>query len=78
MSIATGKEKYSRKAGIAKAKYDAAKGSMVEDWRAGLARAGVTPGRISTQAYQSGVAAAEYRAGDPEKWERNYRRGITR
>ena len=66
MSIASGKEKYQRKAATAKAKYDAAKASMPGDWAAGLSAAGVTPGPISTQAYQAGIAAAQYRAGDPE------------
>ncbi len=80
MSVATGKEKYARKTapgGIGAAKYNAAKGSMPSEWAAGLAAAGVTPGPLSTQAYQQGISAAQYRGGDPDKWERNFRRGLS-
>jgi len=81
MSIETGKAKYSRKmapGGPGAAKYNASKGMMVARWQEGLRRAGVSPGPISTAAYQAGVASADFRGGDAEKWERNFRDGISR
>ncbi len=80
-SIESGKAKYARKTGpgsSAAAKYNAAKGSMPARWAEGLARAGVTPGPITSSNYQSGIGGAEYRGGDPEKWARNFREGISK
>lgn len=78
MTVASGKAKYAAKAAVAAAKYNAAKGSMPDRWAAGLAEAGATPGPISRQAYQAGLSASTYRMGDPDKWERNFRAGISR
>lgn len=81
MGIASGKDKYARNTGpgsAAAGKYDSAKATMVADWQAGLSAAGQAPGPLTTQAYQAGISAAQYKGGDPNKWERNYRRAISR
>ena len=78
MGVAEGKAKYTRKMQTAVAKYNAKKGQMAENWAAGLARAGVTPGPVHRAAYQAGIAAANFRGGDPDKWESNFRAGISR
>lgn len=81
MSIESGKAKYARKlaaGGTAEAKYNAAKGNMVNNWVKGLSDAGVAPGPISTAAYRAGVSAAVFRGGNADKWERNFRQGISR
>ena len=72
--------KYARKTapgGPGEARYNAAKGRMVQNWQAGLQRFGITPGPISTQSYQAGVASAQYRGGDPTKWANNLRAGLS-
>jgi hypothetical protein len=79
-TIQSAKEKYARKTGpgsAAEAKYNAAKGRMAANWSAGLAAFGVNPGPIAQQSYQAGVAAARYRGGNPDKWEANFRAGIS-
>ena len=79
-TMASAREKYARKTapgGPGEARYNAAKGRMVAGWQAGLQRFGITPGPISTQSYQAGVAAAQYRGGDPTKWEANLRAGLS-
>lgn len=79
MGIESGKAKYARKTGASgAAKYNAAKGTMPGRWAEGLRAAGVSPGPIATASYQAGVSAAQYRGGDPDKWERNFREGISR
>lgn len=78
MTVASGKAKYAAKAQVAVAKYNAAKGDMPGRWAAGLAEAGAPPGPISQQAYQAGISAGQYRMGNPDKWERNFRAGIGR
>ncbi len=78
MGVTEGREKMARKAGSMKQAYDAAKGRMVSEWQAGLQRAGTPPGPISTSNYQAGVAAANFRAPDPAKWEEGFRRGISK
>lgn len=80
MSIATGKARYARKTGpggIGAAKYDAAKARMPGAWVEGLREAGITPGPLSQQAYQQGISAAQYRGGNPDKWEANLRAGLS-
>lgn len=79
-TMASAKEKYARKTsagGPGAAKWNGAKGRMAGNWAAGMQRFGVTPGPISQQAYQAGIAAAQYRGGDPDKWEANFRAGIS-
>lgn len=78
MSVATGKEKYARKTAAAADKWNAAKGRMVQNWQAGMAEAGLTPGPMTTAAYQAGISAAQYRGGNPDKWERNLRAAVSR
>lgn len=80
-TIESGGQKYARKTapgGPGEAKWNAAKGSMPARWVAGLQRAGITPGPISQQSYQSGIAAAQYRGGDPTKWATNLRESLSR
>jgi len=80
-TIQSGQEKYARKTapgGVGEAKYNANKANMVQNWVSGLQRAGITPGPMSTQAYQSGVANAQYRGGDPAKWARNLQAALSR
>lgn len=80
-SLESAQAKYARKTapgGPGEAKWNSAKGRMVQNWARGLAEAGVTPGPIATQAYQSGIAAAQYRGGSPQKWLENFRAGISR
>jgi hypothetical protein len=78
MTIATGKVKYANKAQIAAAKWNAAKGQMAANWAAGLAEAGAAPGPLMSQAYQAGLATAQYRMGSADKWERNFRAAMSR
>ncbi len=81
MGVASGKEKYRRKTapgGIGEAKYNASKGQATQNWSRGLAEAGQAPGPITTQAYQAGISNAQYRGGDADKWERNWRAGISK
>jgi len=78
-TLASAKAKYARKAAAGAAKYNAAKGSMPGNYSRGVAEfLGRPPGPLTTQAYQAGIAAAQYRAGDPEKWERNYVESMSR
>lgn len=80
-TLQSGMEKYRRKTapgGPGEAKFNASKGTAVAHWREGLAAAGMPPGPISTAAYQSGMAAASYRGGDPQKWAERTREGISR
>jgi len=80
-TIESGAQKYARKTspgGVGEAKWNASKGSMVTNWVEGLTRAGIAPGPISTQSYQQGLASAQYRGGDPNKWARNLRASLSR
>ncbi len=80
-SMESAMAKYQRKTapgGPGEQKYQAKKGQMVQNWQRGLAEAGMPPGPISTQAYQQGVAGAQYRGGNPQKWLENTRAGISR
>ncbi len=73
-TIESAKAKYARKTAAGAAAYNAAKGRMVGNWTAGMSRfLGGPPAGHVQQAYQAGVAAAQYRAGDPEKWAANLR-----
>lgn len=79
-TMQSAKDKYARKTGpgsAAEAKYNNAKSRMVNNWSTGLQRFGITPGPIATQSYQAGVAAAQYRGGDPNKWEAGFRAGLS-
>ncbi len=75
--IASAKAKYARKTGpgsLAAAKWNAAKGRMQANWGSGMARfLGGSPRAEVVSAYQAGINAAQYRGGDPDKWERNLR-----
>lgn len=69
----TAREKYARKTANAAAAYNAAKGRMVQNYTAGVARfIGASPAAHIVSNYQAGVQAAQYRGGDPDKWQRNY------
>lgn len=76
-TLQSARQKYERKTGPgspAIAKYNAAKGRMVQNWTQGMSRfLGGAPSGAVTQSYQAGIAAAEYRGGDGDKWERNLR-----
>jgi hypothetical protein len=56
----------------------------VAAWTDGLRRAGASPGPISTQNYQSGIANASEQTflagvqGKGQKWKENFLRGISR
>jgi hypothetical protein len=72
-TIQSAKAKYARKTANGAAAYNAAKGRMSTNYAAGLARfAGRPPSGQVVSNYQAGINAAEYRGGDPDKWERNY------
>lgn len=74
-TIQSAREKYARKTGAqGAAAWNAAKGRMVNNYSAGVARfLGGPPAGHIVQAYQAGIAAAQYRGGDPAKWEANLR-----
>lgn len=78
MGIAEGKAKYARKTAQGADKWNASKGRMQQNWVEGMTRAGLAPGPMTTQSYAAGIQAAQYRGGDPEKWERNLRAAISR
>jgi len=76
-TIQSAKEKYARKTGpgsSAVAKYNAAKGRMTANYGAGMSRfLGGSPAGHVLASYSAGISAAQYRGGDPDKWERNLR-----
>ena len=80
-TLASSKAKYARKTGPgspAVAKWNNAKSRMGSNWREGMSRYFGTPVRADVAAaYDAGIAAAEYRGGDPDKWERNLRAAMT-
>ena len=73
-TLASAREKYARKTGTTgAANWNAAKGRMASNYAAGLAEfGGASPNPAVVAAYQAGINAAQYRGGDPSKWERNY------
>lgn len=84
-SIASARQKFERKmAGSAGAKYDAAKGSMAQNYAEGLRAIGVTVGPLTQRSYQEGISAvsgqevASRAAASSGKWERNYLASMSR
>ena len=73
-TLESAQAKYARKTAQGAAAYNAAKGRMVANWSAGMSRflGGPVAGHVQAS-YQAGVAAAQYRAGDPAKWAANLR-----
>ncbi len=71
-TIASAKAKYARKTAAGASAYNAAKARMPGNYDAGMARflGGPVSSTVSAS-YRAGIAAAEYRSGDPDKWERN-------
>jgi hypothetical protein len=61
-------------------KWNAAKASMPQRWQQGLAEAGVNVGPLTTQAYQAGIANAQFSvpSNAPQKWQQNYMDGMSR
>lgn len=58
--------------------WNAAKGRMNSNWASGMSSflgAPVASNRIAN--YQAGINSAQYRGGDPDKWERNFRAAMT-
>lgn len=80
-TMASAKQKYARRTGPgspAVSKYNASKARMKGNYRAGMNRLLGTPVNPSVAAaYDQGIDAAEYRGGDADKWERNYRAAMT-
>ncbi|MDP2663356.1 MAG: hypothetical protein Q8R28_21785 [Dehalococcoidia bacterium] len=76
-TLASAQEKYARKTGpgsSAVQNYNAAKGRMTQNWTRGMSEfLGGAPAASVTQSYQAGIAAANYRGGDPGKWAANLR-----
>ncbi len=73
-TLASAKEKYARKTAAGAAKYNAAKPRMASNYASGMARfLGGPPAGHVVASYQAGINAAQYRGGDPDKWERNLR-----
>jgi len=70
--VAKGKRKFTAKAPVMKANYDAAKGRMKTSY-------GALPfGPRTKAAYDAGVDAGIYRTPDIEKWARNFEAGVKR
>lgn len=77
-TLQSAKEKYARKTSAAGPKWAAAKGRMSANYSSGIARfLGSAPAGHVVAAYQAGINAAQYRGGDPDKWERNLRAALT-
>lgn len=80
-TMGSAKAKYARKTGPgspAVGKYNAAKARMPNNYSAGLASfLGQAPAAHVLAAYRAGIEAADYRGGDPDKWERNYMQAMT-
>ena len=82
-TLASGRAKWEGKTQNAGEKWKSAVGDTGA-WQRGLQAAGVTPGPLSTAAYQAGVGrvtASDFNqaiAGKGQKWEDNFRRGISR
>lgn len=72
-TLQSAREKYARKTGtVGVQNYNAAKSRMPSNYAAGLSRFFGRPvkGEVLSS-YQAGIDNAQYRGGDPEKWERN-------
>lgn len=76
-TMQSAKEKYTRKMATAGARYNESKGRAKANWASGMSRflGGPVSGTASAN-YSSGIDAAQYRPGDPDKWERNMRAGL--
>jgi len=72
-TLASAREKYARKTGtVGVSNYNAAKPRMTSNYASGCARFFGRPIRGEVvSSYQSGIDNAQYRGGDPDKWERN-------
>jgi len=73
--MASAQEKYARKmSSTAPQNYNAAKGRMQQNYARGMSEflGGPVAGNI-VQSYAAGIAAAQYRGGDPQKWAANFR-----
>lgn len=77
-TLETAGAKLARKASQMTASYNASKGRQTQNYSSGMQRFFGAPiaGHI-VSAHQAGVAAAEYRPPDPEKWKRNFRAKMT-
>jgi hypothetical protein len=78
-TLASAKAKYARRTApdTGGARWERAKGRMVANYQAGLARfLGRAPAADIVRAYQDGIATAQYRS-DPDKWERNFLEKMT-
>ena len=80
MSVQSGAAKYAAKENLMAQKWNAAKGVMPQRWHQGLADAGVNVGPLTTQAYQTGIANAQFRLppNAAAKWQSNYLEGMAR
>lgn len=73
-TLQSAKEKYARRMTNAAANWNAAKPRMSSNWSQGMSAflgGPVSSTRVSN--YQNGINSAQYRGGDPDKWERNLR-----
>ena len=77
-TIQSAQEKYARSMATAPAAYNAAKGRMPGNYAKGMSEFLGAPiaGHILAR-YQAGVAAAQYRGGDPAKWAQRFREKMT-
>lgn len=73
-TMASAQDKYARKMATAAQAYNAAKGRMTANYQRGVSEflGGPVAGHV-VAAYQAGIAAAQYKGGDPQKWAANYR-----
>lgn len=77
-TLQSAKEKYARSMSTAPAAYNAAKGRAQAHYAEGVARfLGGPPAAHIVQRYNAGMAAAQYRPGDPERWASRYREKMT-
>lgn len=72
MSVANGKAKLTAQAASMAQGFQEFKSTAEARYTRGLADAGVTVGPQTRAKYARRVAAAEWHAPDPVKWERNY------
>lgn len=78
-SMASAQAKYARKTGAAGADWKQRTLAAEGEWAAELGEfAGGPVGPQTRAAYRAGIENATYRAGDPDKWARNTRQGISR
>lgn len=77
-TLQSAKEKYARKMATAASNWNAAKPRMSSNWSSGMSQfLGSPVSGARTAAYQAGINSANYRGGDPDKWERNFRAAMT-